>query len=428
MTISTIKNQLNSPMGRDVIWTFIVQMFVMVCGFIITKILSNRLSIDDFGLFSVIKRSTAVLSFVMLAGTGIAIPRYLTIFHNKQLPFRSIAFNQAALLLVFLTSAILILICLLLPDTVGSLIVGHEGFSLLVIALLYAFTFTTSSFLYAYFRGTNQFGQFNLSQALIQFCCILPLLLLPVLTVYRVYIAWVLVIAGVVCVFSIIEIYKNHFVFIRRVCCQAILQQFKEVISYSSPRMIGDFFLFSINAFPLVYLSKYYHFQDVAYFSVGLTFVTLGTSLFSILGYILLPYVSGALARHEIKQAGRSINRLLFIYIVTAFILTLFFLTFTPFMIRLFFAHNYLVATDLTRIMLLAILPQSIYLLYRNPIDAISKTPYNTINLGICLTIMVIIFYQVESLQHFAYAFLGVSTLKGMMSIVIWEVLKKKKI
>ena len=36
-----IKKKLHSPMGRDVIWTFSVQMLVMLCGFIITKILSN---------------------------------------------------------------------------------------------------------------------------------------------------------------------------------------------------------------------------------------------------------------------------------------------------------------------------------------------------------------------------------------------------
>ncbi|MBQ9230967.1 MAG: lipopolysaccharide biosynthesis protein [Prevotella sp.] len=428
MSLQQIREKLHSPMGRDVLWTFVVQILVMACGFAITKILSNRLSIDDFGLFSVIKRSTMVLSFMMLAGTGIAIPRYLTIYHNQQLPFKSIAFNQVSFILVFLTSTLLILFCLLLPHTIGSLIVGKDAFSLLVTALLYAFTFTTSSFLYAYFRGTDQFGKFNISQALVQLCCILPLLLLPVLTVYKVYIAWIMVIAGIVCVFSTIEIYKNHAVFIRRFCSHTILQQFKEVISYSSPRMIGDFFLFSINAFPLVYLSKYYHFQDVAYFSVGLTFVTLGTSFFSILGYILLPYVSGALARHEIKQAGRSINQLLFVYIATAILLTLFFLAFTPFMIRLFFAQSYLVTADLTQIMLLAILPQSIYLLYRNPIDAISKTPYNTINLGICLTIMIVAFYQLDTLESLAYAFLGVSILKGIFSIITWEVLKKKRI
>ena len=426
--LKAMKDKLHSPMGRDVVWTFSVQLFVMLCGFIITKILSNRLSVDDFGLFNVIKRSTWVLSFVILAGTGIAIPRYLPIFRNQKASFSGISFTQASLLIVWTTAVIVSMVCLCFPDFWSSIVVGRQQLSLLVLALLYSFSSGMASFVYAYFRGTGQFRQFNLSQAIIQLCCVLPLLLLPVLTVEKVFVAWIIIMLGLVVCFTIAEMHRHHYVFLRRFCIPAIRCQLKEAFSYSAPRMIGDFFLFSINAFPVIYLGYYYSFRDVAYFSVGLTFVTLGTSLFSILGYILLPYVSGALARHEIRQAGRSINRLLLIYIATTVLLTLLFLLLTPFMIRLFFASNYLVATDLTRIMLLAILPQSIYLLYRNPIDAISKTPYNTLNLGICLTIMVFAFYQLNTLQHFAYAFLGVCTLKGVISILTWEVLKKKKI
>ena len=101
-----IKKKLHSPMGRDVIWTFSVQMLVMLCGFIITKILSNRLSIDDFGLYNMIKRSAGVLSFVILAGTGIAIPRYLPIFRNQKEPFSCISFSQATLLMVLAIAVI----------------------------------------------------------------------------------------------------------------------------------------------------------------------------------------------------------------------------------------------------------------------------------------------------------------------------------
>ena len=97
--LKAMKDKLHSPMGRDVVWTFSVQLFVMLCGFIITKILSNRLSVDDFGLFNVIKRSTWVLSFVILAGTGIAIPRYLPIFRNQKASFSGISFTQASLLI-----------------------------------------------------------------------------------------------------------------------------------------------------------------------------------------------------------------------------------------------------------------------------------------------------------------------------------------
>ena len=58
---------LKSKMSKDVIWTFTIQMTIMICAFVVTKILSNRLSVDDFGQYNLIKRSVQVLSFVMLA-------------------------------------------------------------------------------------------------------------------------------------------------------------------------------------------------------------------------------------------------------------------------------------------------------------------------------------------------------------------------
>ena len=187
--LKTMKDKLHSPMGRDVVWTFFVQILVILCGFIIIKILSNRLSVDDFGLFNVIKRSTGVLSFVILAGTGIAIPRYLPIFRNQNALFRCISFSQAALLIVLTMAIIVSMVCLCFPDFWSGILVGRQQWSLLVLALLYSFSFSTASYLYAYLRGTDQFRQFNLSQAIIQLCCVLPLLLIPVLTVQKVFMA-----------------------------------------------------------------------------------------------------------------------------------------------------------------------------------------------------------------------------------------------
>lgn len=423
--INVLKSKMQSQMGRDVIWTFMVQMLIMLCGFAINKILSNRLTIDDFGLFNVIKRSSTVLSFVMLAGTGIAIPRYLAIFRNKQLPFSSISFNQASLCFVITIAILLSAIFLCMPNTLGSFLTGTNQIHLLLVALLYAFCMALASFLYAYFRGTNQFNQFNLSQTVIQCSCVIILLLLPTLTVLNVYVAWIVIFLIGVLAFTYYETNRFRFISLRRHNPPSIRQQLKEVAGYATPRMIGDFFLFSLAAFPVIYLSKYYHLQDVAYFSVGLTFVSLGTSLFSFLGYILLPYVSGALARHEMQLASRAINKLLWIYLAASAGLTLVFYLFTPFMIQLFFSSSYLVSTDLTRILLLAILPQSVYLLYRNPIDAVSKTPYNTIILGICLLVMIVSFFLTDSLPLFAIVYLGVSFLQGLLSLITWMIIKK---
>ena len=84
--LKLIKQKMTSGMGKDVVWTFSLQIVIMLCSFAINKILSNRLSIDDFGQYNVIKRSVQVLSFVMLAGVGIALPRYIPLYRNDNPP------------------------------------------------------------------------------------------------------------------------------------------------------------------------------------------------------------------------------------------------------------------------------------------------------------------------------------------------------
>ena len=74
--------------------------------------------------------------------------------------------------------------------------------------------------------------------------------------------------------------------------------------------------------------------------------------------------------------------------------------------------------------MILSILPQSLYLLYRNPIDAVSVTPYNTIILGICLIALVVAFYLSTTLTQMAWAYLAISVLQGVLSWATWHFIK----
>ena len=64
---------LASDFGRDAVLTFSCQIVVMLSMLLLNKILSNQLSVEGFGQYNIIRRSSAVLSFVMLGGMGIAI-------------------------------------------------------------------------------------------------------------------------------------------------------------------------------------------------------------------------------------------------------------------------------------------------------------------------------------------------------------------
>lgn len=424
--LKMIKNKLHSNMGKDVVWTFSLQIAIMLCSFVITKLLSNRLSVDDFGQYNVIKRSVQVLSFVMLSGVGIALPRYIPLYRNGEQKKQILPLLTASLLYIVGVSLVVFLLCMVFSGQMQSLIIGQEGDRpLYLIALGYAFILAIAQFAYAYYRGIGNFQWYNGTQLGVQLSIILPLVLLPVLTVSKVFTSWLIITALLVLYYLGRELWRKRSSMIHYQL-STINSYLLTIIKYSSGRLLADFFLFTLSAFPLIYISNTQGLETTAYYSVGITFVTMVTPVFSFMGIILLPYVSEAIAKHEVRNADRLISRLALFYVGASVLITLLMYLFIRFLTLLFFAESYVTACDLSRIMILSILPQAIYLLYRNPIDAVSVIPYNTINLGICLAVMVISFYVAQDITQLAWAYLGVSMLQGLLSFLTWHLIKKR--
>ena len=429
--LKMIKEKMNSGMGKDVVWTFSLQITIMLCSFAITKLLASRLSIDDFGQYNVIKRSVQVLSFVMLAGVGIALPRYIPIYRNGTPPRRIAPLLGASLIYIIGVSLVVFLGCMVFSTQMQDIVIGQSGnMNLLLIALAYAFILAMAQYAYAYYRGTGNFKWYNGAQLAVQLTIVLPLVLLPVLTVKGVFVSW-LVITTLLVAFYLLREMRGKWNEVRQhlmTQSTSLFPHLRTIIKYSSGRLLADFFLFSLSAFPLIYISNAQGLQYTAYYSVGITFVTMVTPVFSFMGIILLPYVSERIAKGEMLMAHRFVNRLALLYVGASIFITAILYGFTAFFTYLLFASDYVVTTDLTRIMILAILPQAIYLLYRNPIDAVSVIPYNTIILGICLALMVVTFALSTTLTQFAWAYLAVSILQGLLSWLTWLMLSRKNI
>ena len=409
-------------MGRDVVWTFSIQLLIMLCSFAINKLLASRLSMEDFGQYNVIKRSVQVLSFLMLAGVGIALPRYIPLYRNSNPPRRIAPLMNASFIYIIGVSLVVFLVCMLFSKQMEDIIIGQSNnLQLLIVALTYAFTLAIAQYVFAYYRGIGDFKWYNGTQLAMQLLTIMPLILLPILTVGRVFTAWLFISIVLVAFLMGRELrgrWLSQFTF------QSSL--FTTLIKYSSGRLVADFFQFSLAAFPLIYISNIQGLQTTAYFSVGIFFVTMVTPIFSFMGIILLPYVSQALARSEMTTANRLVNRLAIIYIGASLLFISVIYVFTEPLTILLFSNDYVVTKSLTRIMILSILPQALYMLYRNTIDAVSIIPYNAFLLGVCLGVIVIGFMLSTSLTHYAWVYLAVSTLQGLLAWGAWTLLSKK--
>lgn len=418
--------KLRSPKGRDYIFTFLGQAAVMLCMLVTNKMISYNTTVEDFGIYNLVRRNSAVLCFVMLGGTGITLPRYISMFVKQKLFFTARDYLQAIFAYLFISSALTSVVVLSLYPWMGKLLVGSSSITFYFILIFYSFSIALGAFVFAYFRGLENFILYNVGQIFIHMLLILPLFVLEYISISQLFFIWAILYSVSSILVYFYEIHKYHGFLYHKTSRTKFITCFKDIATYSVPRLAGDSFLFLISAFPLLYISQKLSITSVSHFSVGLSLLSMATPLFSVLGVILLPYVSSSLVQGKLDEASGFIKKLSLIYLVVAVFITIIFILFMPWLIKIFFAEKYLIALPMTRILILSLLPESMYLLYRNPIDAVTKTPYNTYIMFVSLMALVISFFLCKNLLSFAWAYFFVATLRGLSSFLIWQKIKTR--
>lgn len=416
-----LKTKLNSGLAKDICWTLFGQVTVMFVLLIVNKILSNNLTIEDFGIYNIIKRSTSVLSFVLLGGMGITIPRYLSVSISKKRVVETQLQIRASWLYLFVVCMITSVIYLLLYSRLSELVIGEENLEFYILCLLYAVSTAIASYFFAYYRGIGKFKMFNVVQIVFQLLMILPLFLQTGSLVSIIF-GWTILNMLFIMVLTAIE-YKQYNRIIKRISFRIpnFKKIFKELTKYSLPRLIGDFFLFAYSAFPVIYVGAKLGYEETSFYSIGVSLVTMVTPVFSFLGVILLPLVAKNIANKQVKEANSLVIKLAVIYSITAIFFTAIMYLGMDYMICIFFADKYIAALPIARVIALSLLPQAMYLLYRNPNDAASVFPYNTIILAISFAVMVVGFSISSTLMHFALMYLLTSIIQCICSIYAWQ-------
>ena len=327
---------IRGDLFKDMAWTIVGQLSIIFILMIINKALSNCLSVEEFGRFNLIKRSASVLSFIMLGGAGISLPRFLPMYIAEKRWFSArnviVSISIYVAVIIFIT----IVTCLMCYRQLGAIVYGSGEFMSMVIVLSYSVVLALTSALLAYFRAIGKFKKYSLFQIIIQVVLILPLFFINFIGVLGLYAAWAFINALIIIYIGYNDFHKYRNFYKRKV--KNIGDIIKKISIYSFPRLIGDFFLFSLTAFPLLYIAQEGTFADVSYFSVGSTFVNLMSTVFSFLGVILLPRVSIALAQDQLNKVKSLISKLSIAYLVGAIALVTIFYVFTSLLIQLFFS------------------------------------------------------------------------------------------
>lgn len=423
--LSRIIKFLKKDFIKDVAITTAGQIAIMLAAFALNKIISSRLSVEDFGLYNLVKRSASVITYVMLLAMGIAVPKYLSALQEKKDTVQEAYYVISSMLLVLLSCIICSGCLFLFKNTLSELLFDDMQYSYLVFPmLLFAVASSLATYSYSFFRGIGAYKKYSLVQITVQLLNIIIAVLYGN-NVQKVYVCWGIEISIFVCMLMAPVISKSKRT-IGKINTKHLKNVLTELIKYGLPRVPGEFVLFAYSLLPLTIVTHKFGLEQAAGFSVAVSLNSMITPLFSFVGVVLLPYASKSITNHETSELKQNI-RILFGLYVTVSIVAIIFINMIPyFLIKLLFDAKYIEAVSIVKIVSFALLPNSLYLLYRNPLDGVSKFPYNTVCLTISFGITVLLMLTADTIEKCSWAYVIGYFILGGLSFVMWKKVSKK--
>lgn len=415
-----LKYMWSTKFGKDVAITIIGQVIVLLVAFGLNKILSIRLGTTGFGEYSIIKRTAGVITYIMLAGLGIAIPKYLATYRQVEDKVKEARYIISGLLIMGSVSLLTIVILYILRVPFSNVLFGNSGYEgFIVPTLTYALSLTLTTFVYSYYRGLDKFYRYTTSQIFVQLITLIIGLIFGGDLIKLLY-TWSFVTGSYgiyVCICAWIKYYPRADIESYK---KSLKSYTNELVSYCLPRIPGEFVLFSFTLLPLIIINYKLGINKAAYFATAISINSMISPLFSFVGLVLLPLVSKSVVSNQFSDANKKIIILAKLYFFVGLVGIIIVEIFTPLVVNILFSIDYQPSVPIIRIIFLAVLPNAFYLLLRNPLDAISKTAYNTINLIVSFIILNILTLFSSTITAYAFSFVISYGVLGVLSIWSW--------
>ena len=406
---------------KELIFSVLIQIFIMIVGLSINKLISINFGVESYSTYSVFKNLSAVISFTMLSGMGIALPKFLAVCESKKKVF--LYFFSAAYIILII-SIILFGILFLFSDFLNTLIFLSNDNKFIFISFFYGLTITFSSFIFAYLRGLDRIIEFSLSQLFVQILILITAFIFDK-SLSEFFFYCIAFIVSFNLFFLARELFKNN-KYLKLILNTENIIYMKELWNYGYSRLIGDIFLFLLNTIPIIVINKKFGLLSGAYFASAIMLTSLVKPIFSYVGLILLPKISKLNSLKQKKEITKLVNKFLFLFIIISIVVIIFIFLFKSLLLSVFFSASFVSAKEIVALISLSILPHSVYLLIRNIVDALSKVPYNTFTVILSFLYLSISLLFSNSLFEASIHYCISSLILGTGSLFFWYKIKMK--
>ena len=416
-----------SSFRKDIIITATSQVVLLVIALILNKLLGSVLTVEEFGVMSLARRSTSVLTFVIAAGMGIAIPRYLAFANSdsKQKEDKSYIM-LSGIIIITVIGCLTYFVINIFELRILNIVFGesYKNSQVLYAMFSYAFSSAYLTYLYAYFRGNDRVYLFSFFQIIVNLFIMIALFF----NTKIISILWIwsgISYLGCLVISTYIFI-SDRDLFILKINIKKLKQYIGEMLSYCLPRIAGEFLLFSFTLIPLIIINNKLDITNSSYFSVTTSLIAMFNPIFSFIGISLLSFVSKAYQKRQYEIIKIQIHKFIKLYLLVAIIIVGFVCLFSEILLSLLYSPIYVEAAKYLKIVSFTLIPNSMYLLLRNPIDAITTKPLNTYSLIFSTVFLLIMLFLSNTPFEFAITYVLSYGILGGSSIVFIKRLFKE--
>lgn len=416
----------NSTFLKDILITFSGQVLVLLSNFLINKLVAIYVGVDQFGIFNIAKRSAVLIGFIILLELGISVPRYFSLYFKNN-PRKAYEYYQLGLYLLLAMIGFSSILLFFNQKIVAVYIFGGAEFSNFVIPLLvYSIGIAINTFVFSAYRGAEYFYTYTMIQLLTQATNVLVIYIARSQGISAILLSWG--ISNILLSLLFLVLFSRLNSEFRSLRISHLSLKLKELLIYGIPRIPGEIIQFSYYLAPLMIINRKFGETFTGYFSASTGILQAFLPLFSYVGIVLLPKVSKALMSKKMQLVKKQVRYLSFVYMAFSLLIVLVGITFSKQIMLLLYSNEYTKHIVLANILLITLIPRAQFLLLRNPIDAISVKPINTVSLGISFLIMLSIMFFSKNIFLIAWSFVISDIILAVISIFSWNLLVNRKI
>jgi len=377
---------LKLVLSKRYIFTLTAQLLSLLLAVAAIKLAAVLFDAANFGLYNVVRRYITILNYPLLFGLGISIPIYVAKAYMSRIAQAHLV-TTGFLWWIFLT-ILLTVLNLLIPDVITKWLLG-EGYEYLTWPILFGFScLYLYTILYASYRGEQNFGRANVFQVFS--AGIIPLIALYMssgIVERYLYIYAALMFSANVLV--LIDLYKRKL--LSRTSKEELRVLSEKFLKFGLPRMPGEFALFGLMSSPLFIISKYDSLEMAGYVAIGFTLVQFVASLFEFIGTLMLPKSAQLISDGRYEELNHLVRKLSLYSFLVACLVSLIIYFNLEYLLGLLDRNKFIDHIEYARIIIFCIPFYIVYLIIRNPQDALSLKPFNTYNLSACFLLQLIL-------------------------------------